>query len=122
MTDDASRQQQRSWRSLKVAVTLMSGIAILGGTNTLAEAALQCSVGGSKQTHATIQAAVDDPACTKVRVASGEWEPFTVTCSVQVRGAQGAIVRPAATVTNRYDRNKCKNNDGGVSAPDGLCQ
>lgn len=98
MTYHASLQQRRSWRKyLKGTVTLTSGLAVLWGIHTPAEAASQCTVGGSKPTHPTIQAAVSDTACAKVKVAAGTWAPFTITRSVEVRGAKGAIIQPAVT-------------------------
>jgi parallel beta-helix repeat protein len=79
-------------------VTLVSAVAVVLGGQSLADAA-PCTVGGGSPTHASIQLAVDDPACTQVSVRPGVYPPFTINRATPVEVAGSGvetIIRPAA--------------------------
>lgn len=76
-----------------------SVVVALLGIQSFAEAQPSCTVGGVAPTHASIQAAVDDLACTQVKVRPGVYSPFTINRAtpVEVIGSgTGTIIKPAA--------------------------
>jgi parallel beta-helix repeat protein len=77
-----------------VAASLAGAIGVsLWGVES-AEAVL-CKVGGGSPTHGTIDSAVDDSSCTKVKVANGTYvEYVTITRSVALSGnGPGTVIQ-----------------------------
>ena len=87
------------------AVSAILALLLLGVSSAQAGPASMppppaCTVGGAAPSHASIQAAVDDPACTTVRLAAGSYyEHVGITRLVKVVGA-GSEIDPTPPASN----------------------
>ena len=94
-----TRQRYGSFGKLRAGVMAISASVLSTSlllVGAAAVAAVTCNVPGS---HATIQAAVDDPSCDTIQVAPGAYpENVVVDRTVEILGSPGATVTGSFTV------------------------
>lgn len=84
--------KQQAWGKHAYATALIGAVGVTVWGTSAASAAL-CRVGGPSSTHSTIDSAVDDPACDKVKVAPGTYtEDVTINRDVELSGSGASTV------------------------------